>query len=134
MQDMKVKLKLIKSKVISLKKNWLECFLKMLHKKLVWNFDVYLYLVFLFLIRLKFFLKSPRGPNPLNYSIYFRNGGRSVAALAEKKDVYFTFLQMKTFLILRYGNVSHSRTKYIYFNDHHLVIQISIRSMFASHR
>lgn len=36
--------------------------------------------------KIEIFLKSPRGPNPFIYLIYFRNGDRSVAALAEKKD------------------------------------------------
>lgn len=35
------------------------------------------------------------------YLIYYRNGDRPVAVLAEKKDGKFTFLQMKTFIILR---------------------------------
>lgn len=63
------------------------------------------------------------------YLIYYRNSDRPVAALAEKKDGKFTFLQMKTFIILR-GNVSHARTKYIYFNDNLLVIQISMHTKY----
>lgn len=63
------------------------------------------------------------------YLIYYRNGDRPVAVLAEKKDGKFTFLQMKTFIILK-GNVSHALTKYIYFNDNLLVIQISMHTKY----